>query len=286
MLGQRAGQLSPLLRCAWDGGDLSAAWTRSSTPPTRTSASSPTSPKASSPNTLPASNRTTALPTAVSGPACAAANPCPRAAAYPRTSSPRWPASSATPWTGRKAKPAILFRRTPEARELWMDRYPALSEGRQDVYGAATSRAEAQVLRLSALYAALDRRPWSKPPISTPPWPYGTTARPALVSSSTTLPSIPRRAVSAKPSPPPPGAEQGPNRWTLSWPSQQRTHRACAATAMYSGRHQLPPPAWPRTPLHHLDPPRRRQPCRPRDLTRITRFSRTFRREKVDPFGG
>jgi hypothetical protein len=50
----------------------------------------------------------------------------------------------------------ILFRRTPAARELWQDRYPALSQGRPDLYGAATSRAEAQVLRLSAIYAALD----------------------------------------------------------------------------------------------------------------------------------
>ena len=55
-----------------------------------------------------------------------------------------------------QSQTGILFRRTPAARELWMDRYPALSQGRQDVYGAATSRAEAQVLRLSALYAALD----------------------------------------------------------------------------------------------------------------------------------
>ena len=31
-----------------------------------------------------------------------------------------------------------------------------MSQGRQNAYGAATSRAEAQVLRLSALYAALD----------------------------------------------------------------------------------------------------------------------------------
>ena len=50
----------------------------------------------------------------------------------------------------------ILFRRTEAARELWQDRYPTLSQGRQDAFGAATSRAEAQVLRLSALYAALD----------------------------------------------------------------------------------------------------------------------------------
>jgi hypothetical protein len=33
---------------------------------------------------------------------------------------------------------------------------PRLEPGRPDVYGAATSRAEAQVLRLSAIYAALD----------------------------------------------------------------------------------------------------------------------------------
>jgi hypothetical protein len=50
----------------------------------------------------------------------------------------------------------ILFSRTPAARELWNDRYAALSQGREDAYGAATSRAEAQVLRLSAIYAALD----------------------------------------------------------------------------------------------------------------------------------
>jgi hypothetical protein len=34
-----------------------------------------------------------------------------------------------------------------------------LSQSRPDVYGAATSRAEAQVLRLSAIYAALDCSP-------------------------------------------------------------------------------------------------------------------------------
>jgi hypothetical protein len=53
----------------------------------------------------------------------------------------------------------ILFSRTPAARELWNDRYAALSQGREDAYGAATSRAEAQVLRLSAIYAALDTSP-------------------------------------------------------------------------------------------------------------------------------
>jgi hypothetical protein len=33
----------------------------------------------------------------------------------------------------------ILFSRTSAARELWNDRYDALSRGREDAYGAATS---------------------------------------------------------------------------------------------------------------------------------------------------
>jgi hypothetical protein len=48
------------------------------------------------------------------------------------------------------------FERSQRAQQLWNDRYPALSESRPGLHGAATSRAEAQVLRLSALYAALD----------------------------------------------------------------------------------------------------------------------------------
>ena len=57
-------------------------------------------------------------------------------------------------WTA--ATPEILFRRDAAARDLWQDRYPALSQLRPGLRGAATSRAEAQVLRLSAIYAALD----------------------------------------------------------------------------------------------------------------------------------
>ena len=54
------------------------------------------------------------------------------------------------------ATPEVLFRRDAAARQLWQDRYPALSQLRPGLRGAATSRAEAQVLRLSAIYAALD----------------------------------------------------------------------------------------------------------------------------------
>jgi hypothetical protein len=50
----------------------------------------------------------------------------------------------------------IPFRRDPAAAELWNDYYPKLSQLRSGLHGAATGRAEAQVLRISALYAALD----------------------------------------------------------------------------------------------------------------------------------
>jgi hypothetical protein len=54
------------------------------------------------------------------------------------------------------AAPEILFQRDAAARDLWHQRYPVLSQIRPGMRGAATSRAEAQVLRLSAIYAALD----------------------------------------------------------------------------------------------------------------------------------
>jgi hypothetical protein len=47
--------------------------------------------------------------------------------------------------------------RDGEARALWREVYPALSEGEPGMVGAILNRAEAQVLRLSTLYAVLDR---------------------------------------------------------------------------------------------------------------------------------
>jgi hypothetical protein len=47
-------------------------------------------------------------------------------------------------------------RRNPTARRRWAEVYPALSEGRPGMLGAVNGRAEAQVTRLSCLYAALD----------------------------------------------------------------------------------------------------------------------------------
>jgi hypothetical protein len=48
------------------------------------------------------------------------------------------------------------IQRDPDAIKLWAQVYPRLSQGLPGLLGAATSRAEAQVLRLSALYAVLD----------------------------------------------------------------------------------------------------------------------------------
>jgi hypothetical protein len=50
-----------------------------------------------------------------------------------------------------------VLRRNQPAESLWEECYPRLSQARPGLFGAATSRAEAQVLRLSAIYAALDR---------------------------------------------------------------------------------------------------------------------------------
>lgn len=49
------------------------------------------------------------------------------------------------------------LRRDEEARKLWHEIYSELSEGRPGLFGALIARSEAQVLRLSMLYALLDR---------------------------------------------------------------------------------------------------------------------------------
>jgi hypothetical protein len=48
-------------------------------------------------------------------------------------------------------------QRDRQARQIWAQVYPKLSEGRPGLLGAATSRAEAQVMRLATIYALLDR---------------------------------------------------------------------------------------------------------------------------------
>ena len=46
--------------------------------------------------------------------------------------------------------------RDSDAKKLWADIYPELSEGKLGLLGAVTSRAESQVMRLACVYAVLD----------------------------------------------------------------------------------------------------------------------------------
>lgn len=48
------------------------------------------------------------------------------------------------------------IRRTAEADELWVSAYPSLTSARPGLVGALTSRAEAQVMRFAAIFAAVD----------------------------------------------------------------------------------------------------------------------------------
>jgi hypothetical protein len=49
------------------------------------------------------------------------------------------------------------LHRDEAAKKIWREVYAALSEGKMGMFGSATSRAEAQVLRLALCYAVLDR---------------------------------------------------------------------------------------------------------------------------------
>jgi BT4734-like, N-terminal domain len=55
------------------------------------------------------------------------------------------------------AKDFVEIHRDPEAKKLWHEVYPKLSEGSPGMLGAITARAEAQVMRVSAIYAFLDK---------------------------------------------------------------------------------------------------------------------------------
>jgi DNA replicative helicase MCM subunit Mcm2 (Cdc46/Mcm family) len=53
-----------------------------------------------------------------------------------------------------------MLQRDEAARQVWREVYGALSEGKLGLLGSVTSRAEAQVVRLSLLYALLDCSPF------------------------------------------------------------------------------------------------------------------------------
>lgn len=58
--------------------------------------------------------------------------------------------------TLKHARTAGHVRFNPDARELWIDVYPQLTEPAAGLAGALTARAEAHVIRLGLLYALLD----------------------------------------------------------------------------------------------------------------------------------
>jgi DNA replicative helicase MCM subunit Mcm2 (Cdc46/Mcm family) len=61
------------------------------------------------------------------------------------------------------AKDFVEIVRDPEAKKMWRDIYPRLSEAQPGMSGAVTGRAEAQVMRLSAIYALLDKSKLIRP---------------------------------------------------------------------------------------------------------------------------
>jgi hypothetical protein len=160
LLGRETGQLSPLLRCAWDGGDLSAHDVHH---PLQA-----TAPHLSIVGHITQSDLAHHLSRTESHNGFA--NRClwtsvRRGKSLPEGGSlPPEPHATVVRELRRtldwvQGENDLLFARTPAARDLWNNRYDALSQGREDAFGAATSRAEAQVPRLSAIYAALDRSP-------------------------------------------------------------------------------------------------------------------------------
>lgn len=73
-----------------------------------------------------------------------------------------WHAVNTTPLVKALSEALAFAREAGEvrwgdsARGLWTEVYPDLSEGGPGLFGAATNRAEAQTLRLAALYAVMD----------------------------------------------------------------------------------------------------------------------------------
>jgi hypothetical protein len=57
------------------------------------------------------------------------------------------------------ARKSDELKRTTESREIWHTVYAKLSEGQPGLLGAATSRAEAQVMRIALIYTLLDCSP-------------------------------------------------------------------------------------------------------------------------------
>jgi Protein of unknown function (DUF3987) len=159
-LGREAGQLSPLLRCAWDGRDLCA---HDGHRPVQVTAAHISMvghvTQAELAHHLSHTESTNGFANRCLWTSVHRSKSLPDGGSLPPGQQSTLAAELRRTLDWVHGQNEILFSRTPAARELWNDRYAALSQGREDAYGAATSRAEAQVLRLSAIYAALDTSP-------------------------------------------------------------------------------------------------------------------------------
>jgi hypothetical protein len=156
-LRRNKGHLSPLLRCAWDSGDLRSLDGRHPIQATRTHISliAHITQRELTENLHPTeahngfANR--CLWTGVQRSQC-----LPEGGNLDahELSAVATELRRALDWVGDAH--TIRLSRDDQARTLWHECYPVLSQVRPELYGAATSRAEAQVLRLSAIYAVLD----------------------------------------------------------------------------------------------------------------------------------
>jgi hypothetical protein len=156
-LRRNKGHLSPLLRCAWDSGDLRSLDGRHPIQATGTHISliAHITQRELRENLHPTeahngfANR--CLWTGVQRSQCLpdGGNPDAQELSAVATELRR-----ALEWVGDAH--TLCLTRDQQARILWHECYPVLSQAHPGLYGAATSRAEAQVLRLSAIYAVLD----------------------------------------------------------------------------------------------------------------------------------
>jgi hypothetical protein len=160
VLGRETSQLSPLLRCAWDGGDLCAYDGRRAVQVTAAHVSLVAHvTKAELAHHLSHTESANGFANRCLWTSVRRSRSLPEGGSIPLEQQAALTTELRRTLDWVHGQDEILFSRTPAARELWNDRYAALSQGREDAYGAATSRAEAQVLRLSAIYAALDSSP-------------------------------------------------------------------------------------------------------------------------------
>jgi hypothetical protein len=153
---------------------------------------------------------------------------------------------------GSQPQSATAQQTAPHSLELWHDHYPTLSQARPGLHGASTSRAEAQILRLSALYAALD----CSSTIAAPP--PGCPRRMGLLRCER-FPPLRHLHRRSHRRPYPRGSRrlrrrssQKADRCPLSRPSQQRPHRRRARTTCIPGRNQPAHRVREGAPLHPL----------------------------------